>query len=445
MAKLHKIWTRDYDVYLCYGASKGLYHNKKQLKYATKEVVIFPDGKNKALYLTEEDYQKQYNSLNKYYLDNINHFLAYVKELLKAGQSFVKRSIKQSKNVSKLDNQQLVGRYQQIQDALVDYFGHLWITFIVNELISDRVTNTVNSLDLSKEEKQDLLAYATQPTKPASIMLLAQESGNKSIKQLTKDFCWITTLNIYDDAATEKDIEHRITTKEKDLIKKQHIPKELQSLIKASRENAYLKDRRDDYRRMGTYHAIPLYEEIAKRLKLTRKELAFLTPHEIVKGLLKDDHSLESKAKIRPESGFMMWWNNHQLVFEDNIAKIEDFKKRFGLIADTRQNVSTLEGRIGCRGRTTGKVKVVTTTKELNKIHHGDIMVSVTTNPDYLPGMEKAAAFVTDEGGITCHAAIVAREMKKPCITGTKIATRVFKDGDLVEVDANKGVVRKIK
>jgi len=57
--------------------------------------------------------------------------------------------------------------------------------------------------------------------------------------------------------------------------------------------------------------------------------------------------------------------------------------------------------------------------------------------------MEKAAAFVTDEGGVLCHAAIVAREMKKPCVIGTKIATRIFKDGDIVEVDAYTGKVTK--
>jgi len=58
--------------------------------------------------------------------------------------------------------------------------------------------------------------------------------------------------------------------------------------------------------------------------------------------------------------------------------------------------------------------------------------------------MHNAAAFVTDEGSITCHAAIVAREMKKPCITGTKNATRVLRDGDVIEVDATTGTVRKI-
>lgn len=65
--------------------------------------------------------------------------------------------------------------------------------------------------------------------------------------------------------------------------------------------------------------------------------------------------------------------------------------------------------------------------------------------PDFLPAMKKAVAFVTDEGGITCHAAIIAREMGKPCIIGTKNATRILKDGDFVEVDAENGVVKILK
>jgi pyruvate,water dikinase len=59
--------------------------------------------------------------------------------------------------------------------------------------------------------------------------------------------------------------------------------------------------------------------------------------------------------------------------------------------------------------------------------------------------MKKASAIVTDEGGITCHAAIVSRELNKPCIIGTQIATELLFDGEIVEVDANNGVVRKIK
>jgi len=83
--------------------------------------------------------------------------------------------------------------------------------------------------------------------------------------------------------------------------------------------------------------------------------------------------------------------------------------------------------------------------KEFNKMNEGDILVTSMTRPEYVPLMWKSSAIVTDEGGITCHAAIVSREMGKPCIIGTNIATKVFKDGDLVEVDADKGIVRKVK
>ncbi len=58
--------------------------------------------------------------------------------------------------------------------------------------------------------------------------------------------------------------------------------------------------------------------------------------------------------------------------------------------------------------------------------------------------MKTAGAIVTDQGGLTCHAAIVSRELKKPCVIGTKIATAALKDGDLVWVDATNGIVRKL-
>ena len=67
-------------------------------------------------------------------------------------------------------------------------------------------------------------------------------------------------------------------------------------------------------------------------------------------------------------------------------------------------------------------------------------MASMTA-PDYVPAMRMAAAVVTDEGGITCHAAVIARELNKPCIIGTKSATQIIKTGDVVEVDADNGIV----
>ncbi|EKE10607.1 MAG: hypothetical protein ACD_15C00228G0001 [uncultured bacterium] len=114
-------------------------------------------------------------------------------------------------------------------------------------------------------------------------------------------------------------------------------------------------------------------------------------------------------------------------------------------LVDKFDNVREVCGQVAFKGRMKGRVKIVKNKKQMQEVRSGDIMVSPMTTPDFLPAMKLAAAFVTDEGSITCHAAIIAREMKKPCIIGTKIATQVLKDGDLVEVDADNGIVRKIK
>ncbi len=103
-----------------------------------------------------------------------------------------------------------------------------------------------------------------------------------------------------------------------------------------------------------------------------------------------------------------------------------------------------VKGMIAMRGKARGKVKIIFKIEEISKVEKGDILVAPMTTPDYIIAMDKAAAFVTDEGGITSHAAIIAREFGKPCIVGTENATRIFKDNDLVFVDADEGIVRII-
>ena len=95
-----------------------------------------------------------------------------------------------------------------------------------------------------------------------------------------------------------------------------------------------------------------------------------------------------------------------------------------------------LRGQIAMSGFAKGVVKLLNSVGDIDKVNDGDIIVSIMTNLNYAPAIGRASAIITDEGGITCHAAIIARELKKPCIIGTKIATQVLKDGDLVEVDA---------
>ncbi len=103
-----------------------------------------------------------------------------------------------------------------------------------------------------------------------------------------------------------------------------------------------------------------------------------------------------------------------------------------------------LNGVVAWPGKVTGVVKVVHNPKDVKKVKKGDILVTHMTIPAYISAMNKAAALITDEGGLTCHAAIIARELKKPCIINTKRASRFLKDGDLVEINANEGIIRKL-
>jgi phosphohistidine swiveling domain-containing protein len=101
-----------------------------------------------------------------------------------------------------------------------------------------------------------------------------------------------------------------------------------------------------------------------------------------------------------------------------------------------------VKGQVGCAGQASGIVQIVTPGDAAVDFPKGAVLVSEMTTPDLVPIMQKAVAIVTDNGGILSHAAIVARELKKPCIVGTGNATIVLKNGDRVTVDTTTGEVR---
>ena len=120
------------------------------------------------------------------------------------------------------------------------------------------------------------------------------------------------------------------------------------------------------------------------------------------------------------------------------------------LLEDAKKS-NEIRGLVGHKGKAKGKVVKLSATDYRNKqkldqlLSNGSfVLVAPMTVPELVPYFKDAVAFVTDEGGITCHAAIIARELNKPCVTGTRVATQTLKDGDMVEVDADKGVVRII-
>ncbi len=104
-------------------------------------------------------------------------------------------------------------------------------------------------------------------------------------------------------------------------------------------------------------------------------------------------------------------------------------------------NKMILKGLGSSPGVGMGKVKIVRTAKEIKNMDRGDVLVTEMTTPDFVPGMKKASAIITDTGGMTSHAAIVSRELGVPCIVGTGNATLILKDGMEVSVDGSHGIV----
>jgi pyruvate,water dikinase len=96
------------------------------------------------------------------------------------------------------------------------------------------------------------------------------------------------------------------------------------------------------------------------------------------------------------------------------------------------------------KGIVRGIARITMSAKEAGEIKKGEILITSMTTPDFVTAMKRAVAIVTNEGGVLCHAAVVSRELGLPCIVGTRIATKIFKTGDIIEVDGNLGVVRKV-
>jgi phosphoenolpyruvate synthase/pyruvate phosphate dikinase len=195
----------------------------------------------------------------------------------------------------------------------------------------------------------------------------------------------------------------------------------------------YYRTQRTDIVNKAIYYFHPALEKLAKEKGVTYQELIHATCDEIRENKIPERSVLQDRIKdcaIVCEDGKIY------CVSGKESQKIREFLK------EDVTGLKEFSGTIACRGKVTGIAKLIHMPSDVNKINDGDILVTSMTTPNMLSALKIAGAFVTDEGGITCHAAILSRELNKPCIIGTRIATQVLNDGDLVEVDANIGVIK---
>jgi len=185
-----------------------------------------------------------------------------------------------------------------------------------------------------------------------------------------------------------------------------------------------------------------LLNKIADIKNWDKKLLKYITFDELKQSL--SENKLFSIESLENRKNNTFAYISKKIVPENKLNKFLNEKNLF-IYEEKIESTDTIKGTTANKGKIKGIAKIILNREQLNKIQVSEILIAPMTTPFYLPAMKKAAAFVTDEGGVTCHAAIISREMNKPCIIGTKHATSLIKDGDLLEVDANNGIVRILK
>jgi len=132
--------------------------------------------------------------------------------------------------------------------------------------------------------------------------------------------------------------------------------------------------------------------------------------------------------------------------YETKLLVIKEFEEFVNKLKEKDgEEINDFRGMCASIGNATGRVRVCRTKEDLIKFEDGEVLVTSMTRPEFVSAMKKAAAIITNEGGITCHAAIISRELSIPCVIGTRIATKVLNDGDLVEVRANHSLIKIIE
>lgn len=193
------------------------------------------------------------------------------------------------------------------------------------------------------------------------------------------------------------------------------------------------------------FSSLTLWREKRKRCSMISVHHLYLIMREvserrgIEKDLLYYSEPREAKSITRDE---LLLRREVCLFYSDRCAIGSEAKDIIDAVMERSGHSSTrLYGSSANPGKAEGIAKIVFTEKDAAKVRQGDVIVAPSTRPEYVDAMKKASAIVTDEGGITSHAAIVSRELGVPCVVGTQTATDEIKDGNKIHVNADHGVV----
>ncbi|HEC32979.1 MAG TPA: hypothetical protein ENI63_01815 [Candidatus Kaiserbacteria bacterium] len=469
------------DMFQCYPVAIAICQNSKTKKFLgtkLKNIACITKDYTDLCFSTEE-----WNRVGKKYFQSLQKDFSICQKINKKIFQASKDLDKFSDKIYALKGDLPFGKLIKIYEDFLEHLKELYSAAnfyevlelgqkkYLTELLRSIIASHLDVKDIKKiDEYFPILTASRHPSwiekeRIDFLKLVAKlKSGtkinkDKLLKGHARKYFWIPSLgsfSIWDEKYFKKEIgkfhgnpleeienikkkRGELISQQKNIENKLDLSRKEIDLFHCMQELSYLKDhRRGTQNKAFLVINLVVLQKMTDILGLKKNDINYLTLEEI-KNLEGNKKHIEKRKKC---------WA--YIIEDETKEKILEGPKELELFKEiiyikppkSKREIKGSVAYKGNIGKIKGVVKIVLGRKDINKIKKDEILVSHITNPDIMEAISKAKVIITDMGGITCHASIIAREMEKPCIIGTRVATETLKDGDLIEVDMNKGTVK---
>jgi len=410
-----------------------------------------------------------------------NQFLVDLhKKFITLVNDFTKNTVKlTNEDYKRMSNKKLISLFNEYCNDYqrISAFGEI-VPFCLEPILTDNLNKYLDKkfVGISNEEKSEVFATLSAFTKISFVAreeldlyrigLKSKSQQKKLLLQHYKKYLWVPfdyvgpawDKNYFEGRLVEinrlskteiknkvKELRNQpivLKEKQKKIIKKYNFPEREILEFTFLQQCSWLYDQKKEYLTQAHYHLSFLLKEVARRLKVEFLLIYYALPGEITDSLQGKRIINNKLLSKRKESSFMIAENGQtRYLNRDEVKKwIPHMETNKAEVGETK-----IAGLAVSPGKIKAKVSKILLPRHIGNMRKGDVLVTTMTSVNFVPVMRLASAIVTDLGGITSHAAIVSRELGIPCIVGTKNATKIFEDGDLIEVDAQNGKAKLIK
>jgi len=464
---------------------------EKHVGYNVSDILYFTVGNVITIFTKMADREKIGHGLTRDIKNNINIVSRLVKEQHTHGRKLVKFACLANKEVKgKVSNKQLYNLYKQFEKYYKEVYSRYGWIWMVEDYYMAEMLRLVEGKLANKKEAVDITNHLT--AEPSAMVALMERKALLDLGlNITRNQAWreLVVKHNYDEVSRQPELRRLIIkhvnkyfwvtrdyedpiidankvverlagyfasdiktehdnlikelkeneNKRKKYLKELRFTAEEKQWLEAMREMAYLKELRKRYVSESLHYFDDILKEIGKRLLLSLRQVRFMRTSDVWRALIKgEDLTDELNERIK----ISLWTFKKGVAVPITGALAQKLYDKF---CQVKKDSTEFAGMPVSSGVAKGPIKIVMDPSECDRVEKGDIILSIQVVPSFSTAIMKAAGLICDGGhGVTTHPATLAREAGIPCVIQTRFAKEVLKDGDMVEVDGYKGIVRKI-